>query len=93
MVKEENMRENKRMKILGVPVDMVNSKEAMEIFQDLMKTPECSLIVTPNSEIIVNATKEPVLKDLIEKANLVIPDGIGIVYASKIMGVPLWRLS
>lgn len=83
------MSEYKRIKILGVPVDMVNSEEAMAIFQDLMKTPECSLIVTPNSEIIVNATKDTVLKGLIEKAGLVIPDGIGLVYASKIIGVPL----
>jgi N-acetylglucosaminyldiphosphoundecaprenol N-acetyl-beta-D-mannosaminyltransferase len=68
---------------------MVNAGEAMGIFRDLMKNGDCRLIVTPNSEIIVNAAKDPELKSTIEQADLVIPDGIGLVYASRIMGVPL----
>ena len=83
------MLSSKRTRILDVPVDMVNEVEAMEVFRELMKTGGCSTIVTPNSEIIVNATKDPELKRMIEQADLVIPDGIGLVYASRIMGVPL----
>lgn len=83
------MASNRRTHILNVPVDMVDGREAMEIFRELMKTEDCSLIVTPNSEIIVNASKDQELKQIIEQADLVIPDGIGLVYASKIMGVPL----
>lgn len=83
------MPSSKRTRILNVPVDMVDAGEAMGIFRELMKTEDCSLIVTPNSEIIVNATKDPELKSIIEQADLVIPDGIGLVYASRIMGIPL----
>ena len=83
------MPSSKRTRILNIPVDMVDRQEAMEIFRELMKTEDCSLIVTPNSEIIVNATKDPELKKIIEHADLIIPDGIGLVYASKIMGIPL----
>lgn len=83
------MPSNKRTRILNVPVDMVDEQEAMRIFRELMKTEDCSLIVTPNSEIIVNAAEDPELKNIIEHADLVIPDGIGLVYASRIMGVPL----
>ena len=83
------MEEIKRIEILGVPVDMVNMPQAMEIFQRLMESEGCSLIVTPNSEIIVNAEKDPELKKIITSADLVIPDGIGLVYASRILGYPL----
>lgn len=83
------MISNKRTNILNVPVDMVGSREAMEIFRELMKIGGCRLIVTPNSEIIVNASKDPELKRIIEQADLIIPDGIGLVYASRILGVPL----
>lgn len=83
------MSNNKRIKILDVPVDMVNNKQAMEIFKVLMETPGCDLIVTPNSEIIMNATRDEELKSLIEQSGLIIPDGIGLVYASKIIGEPL----
>lgn len=78
-----------RIRILGIPVDMVDFAAAMSTFEQLMTEPGCSLVVTPNSEILVNATKDGELKEIIESADLVIPDGIGLVYASKIMGAPL----
>lgn len=83
------MESFKRIRILDVPVDMVNNQQAMEIFKKLMGQEGCKLIVTPNSEIVLNATKDRELKKLIEEAGLVIPDGIGLVYASKILGEPL----
>jgi len=83
------MSEIKRIKILGVPVDMVSVAEATEVFEGLMDKAGCSLIVTPNSEIIENASRDENLKTLIEGAELIIPDGIGIVYASKILNNPL----
>lgn len=83
------MEDNKRIKILDVPVDMVSNKQALEIFEKLMDRSGCDLIVTPNSEIIMNATRDEELKLLIEKAGLIIPDGIGLVHASKIVGHPL----
>lgn len=83
------METNKRIRILDVPVDRVNNKQAMDIFKVLMEMPGCDLIVTPNSEIVMNATRDSELKMLIEEAGLIIPDGIGLVYASKIIGQPL----
>jgi N-acetylglucosaminyldiphosphoundecaprenol N-acetyl-beta-D-mannosaminyltransferase len=83
------MTDRNRIRFLDVPVDLVDGRKAMAIFRGLMETEGCSLIVTPNSEIVVNAAKDPELKRIIERADLVIPDGIGLVYASKIMGAPL----
>lgn len=83
------MVDKNKIRFLGVSVDAVDGQKAMAILRELMETEGCSLIVTPNSEIIVNASKDPELKCIIEEADLVIPDGIGLVYASKIMGVPL----
>lgn len=83
------MEESKRIKVLDIPVDMVNNVQAMETFKKLMNRPGCELIVTPNSEIIMNATRDDELRMLIEEAGLIIPDGIGLVYASKIIGEPL----
>lgn len=83
------MSSSKRTRILDVPVDMVDKNETMDIFKKLMSEETCSMIVTPNSEIIVNAAKDPELKRVIEEADLIIPDGVGLVYASRIMGIPL----
>ena len=83
------MEHVKRIRVLDVPVDMVSKEEAFEVFKSLMASCGCSLIVTPNSEIVENASREPELKSLIESAELIIPDGIGLVYASKILKNPL----
>jgi N-acetylglucosaminyldiphosphoundecaprenol N-acetyl-beta-D-mannosaminyltransferase len=83
------MEEVQRIEILGVPVDMVNMDQAIEVFGKLMEKEGCSLIVTPNSEIIVRAEKDNELAEIIRSADLIIPDGIGLVYASKILGHPL----
>jgi len=81
--------EVKRLEILGVPIDMVTGAGAMEVFLGLMRGKSCSLIVTPNSEIVLNATCDKGLFEIIESADLIIPDGIGLVHASKILKNPL----
>ena len=83
------MTEKNRVKILGVPVDMVNRQQAMDIFRESFEKPGLTMVVTPNSEIVQNASKDPELCSLIGSAALIIPDGIGLVYASKIIGKPL----
>lgn len=78
-----------RIKILDIPIDVVNMGQATEIFKGIISREGCDLIVTPNSEIVMNALKDDELRNLIEKAALIIPDGIGLVHASKIVGHPL----
>lgn len=80
---------DKRKKILGIDVDIINKDEALGIFKGLMDRSGFDMIVTPNSEIIENATRDAELAELISEAGLIIPDGIGLVYASKILGYDL----
>lgn len=84
-----NSDKSSRMRVLGVPVDRVDMRQAINRLEEMLDQPGLSHIVTPNPEIIVNAGKDPVLRNIIEKAELVVPDGIGLVYASKILGWPL----
>ena len=81
--------EREKLHIWDVPIDKVDRAKVMDIFEELMETPGCSMIVTPNSEIVMNASKDEELADLLREAELTIPDGIGLVYASKILGQPL----
>ena len=83
------MQKKNRVNILGVPVDMVDKEQASAVFAEIFSQPGCSMIVTPKSEIVQNASKDEELRSLIASADLIIPDGIGLVYASKVMGCPL----
>lgn len=85
----DDKKHRERIDILSVPIDRVDMKMALEIFDELLASPGCSLIVTPNSEIVVIAEKDPAFRDVILSADLVIPDGIGLVYASRMLHKPL----
>ncbi len=48
-----------------------------------------NIVVTPNAEIAAMAFDNPDFCALLNRAELAIPDGIGVVKASKILGTPL----
>lgn len=77
------------MKILDIRVDRVDRAQALQQCVNGMQEQAPFIVVTPNSEIVVRATEDSRLKELIEKANLVVPDGIGLVIGSKIVKKPL----
>ena len=54
-----------------------------------MNGQETGYIVTPNPEMVYCARRDAAFMDVLHGAALVVPDGIGIVYASRILGTPL----
>ena len=46
-------------------------------------------VYTPNSEIVQLCIEQNEYYDLINSADLIIPDGIGVIKASRILGTPL----
>lgn len=75
---------NGAIKILGVRVDKVNTAEAYNRFLQLMDGETLSMIFTPNTEIVMMAQQDHELRSILREADLVVPDGIGLVYASKL---------
>ncbi|MBO4880074.1 MAG: WecB/TagA/CpsF family glycosyltransferase [Firmicutes bacterium] len=84
------MADFKVVKILGVRVDKVTKAQALEAFRRMLDGDSCELIVTPNAEIVEKASKTPQLRRIInEEAALVTPDGVGLIYASRLKGDPI----
>ncbi len=75
--------------VLGVPIDKVNRKEALDKAIDFIENSENKVIYTPNSEIVMDANENKDLLNAIKEADMVIPDGIGLVLASKVIKKPL----
>lgn len=78
-----------KINILGVPVHKVDMNEALNVSSSFFDTDKKSVIVTPNSEIVMMAKDDEKFLNIIKEADLVIPDGIGLVIASKIIKNPL----
>lgn len=78
-----------KINVRGVHFDNVSFDEAMERVKELVKSDEVSVMYTPNSEIVQSCIDDNELYKVINSADLIIPDGIGVVYASRILGTPL----
>jgi len=74
-----------RVDILGIPVDKITEKELLEKIINFINEKRFHLIVTINSENATKALENKIFLDVIKNADLVIPDGIGIIFASKIL--------
>ena len=72
--------------ILGVNVSKLNMNEAVKKAESLIETDGLSMIFTPNSEIILYASNNPEYTEVLNQADMVVPDGIGVVYGAKILG-------
>lgn len=70
--------------ILGVKIDDVDMAEALSIVEKWIWKPGKHYIVTPNPEFIVAAQKDPVFKEMLNGADLAIPDGAGLKLSGKV---------
>lgn len=69
---------------LGVEVCRVNMTETLLAVENIIKTRKPSFIVAINPEKIMKAATDSNLKKLLNSADIQIPDGIGVVLASKL---------
>lgn len=77
----------KKVDVMKVPIHSVSMEEASNRAKAFLEEEGLKKIYTPNPEIVMLAQDNPTLMDAIETADLVVPDGIGIILASKIKGL------
>lgn len=77
------------IEIMGVKIDNTTLEESTNKIKEFLEGKETRVIYTPNTEIVMAARKDKEFKELLNKGDLVIPDGIGLIHASKIKKKPL----
>ena len=78
-----------KVNILGVHVDMVDINGAADKIMSFFDEDRLHSVYTPNSEIIMEAYKNPGFAKVLNNADLLTADGIGVVYASRILKKPI----
>lgn len=79
----------KKIEILNIKVDNVNMIQAREIVCAYLESDQTGhMIVTPNSEMVVRAQTDNQLAQILNSADLSIPDGAEIVLASRLLSTP-----
>ncbi|HWI61035.1 MAG TPA: WecB/TagA/CpsF family glycosyltransferase [Symbiobacteriaceae bacterium] len=78
-----------RARILAIEVDKVTMSEAVGRCLAWVDGEGSHMVVTPNAEFAYAATKDPEFASILNGADLVIPDGIGILMAARLLGDPV----
>jgi len=75
--------------ILGIKIDSLTFTEAVRKIDSLIVAGKPSHVVTVNPEMIMAAQNDEKFRRIINAADLVVPDGKGIMMAGKFLGKPL----
>ncbi|MEX0729656.1 MAG: WecB/TagA/CpsF family glycosyltransferase [Aquisalimonadaceae bacterium] len=75
----------RRIEILGVPVDTVDMHAALHNVRALLAGNKTHVILAANPEKVIAAQQDERLLRALHNASLVVPDGIGIVLAARLL--------
>lgn len=86
-----NIKKKDSINILGVRIDCVNFRKAKEKCLEFLNSSSPHIVFTPNVEMIMLAQKDEKFKKILNSGDLNVPDGIGVVWASKYFGERLFE--
>ncbi len=78
-----------RTSILGVGVDGLTMEQAVERALRLMDERRGAYVCTPNPELLWLCQRDAALRDCVNGAALVLPDGVGVLLGARLLGQPL----
>lgn len=78
-----------KVTVLGAQISNGTIEEIADFLAERVRQKENTVVYTPNSEIIEQFRKDASLMELLNSADVLTADGIGVVYGAKILGTPL----
>lgn len=78
-----------RIDVLGVGFDNVTMSEAVDRGMALLHEAGAHYVVTPNPEIVEVCRENAAARAAVNGADLVLPDGIGVIKGAAMLGTPL----
>lgn len=79
----------KSIYILGIRVHDVTMDEAVARVGEFVRSGGAHMIVTPNPEMCLAGERDAEFRDILNRADLAIPDGFGLLLAARFLGTPL----
>jgi N-acetylglucosaminyldiphosphoundecaprenol N-acetyl-beta-D-mannosaminyltransferase len=78
-----------RIRVGGLDFDLVTETQVIAHVVDAIKRGSGGTIVTPNIDICRRTDRDPSTRGLVESASIVVPDGIPLLWAARLAGLPL----
>lgn len=81
---------SERARVFGVPVDVVDRREAIARLSRWLDEPQTGrYVVTPNVDHVCKLSQSAALRQAYERADLVVVDGTFVLWAARLLGVRL----
>jgi len=77
------------LRILGVAIDRVTMAQALDRAEALMGGSRPAQLLTPNVDHLMRCRRDPLLRAAYEAGELVVADGMPLVWAARYLGTPL----
>jgi N-acetylglucosaminyldiphosphoundecaprenol N-acetyl-beta-D-mannosaminyltransferase len=78
-----------RRELFGVPIAAMTMDQALALVDDAVRERTRLQIGVVNAAKIVNMRRDPVLRDDVLSSDLILADGIAVVWAARLLGRPL----
>ncbi len=78
-----------RVEVRGLSFDNLTVAETIDILTSRLENGTQTAVFTPNAEIVQACIDDPTLYPIVGSADLLLPDGIGVIKAAKMLGTPL----
>ena len=77
------------IEILGVKISKVNYESATKVVEGFLADGKKHYVVTPNPEFLVLAQTDREFRQILNQADLAIPDGVGLLTGTRVTGTDL----
>ncbi len=78
-----------RHELMGMPVDAVTREGAIHRIEEAVTHGVGGAVLTPNIDILRQCCHSKVLRDAVETADLLVADGMPVVWAARLQGTPV----
>ena len=78
-----------RVRLMGMPIDPITQQQAIEQVLSALSAGRGGWVITPNLDQLRLYCERPDLRDMYERASLVLPDGMPLLWASRLQDTPL----
>lgn len=78
-----------KINVRGTNIANVTMDEAVSFLEEAIDNGTQSAVFTPNAEIVQLCINDSEFRETVNNAELVVPDGVGVIKAARILGTPL----
>jgi N-acetylglucosaminyldiphosphoundecaprenol N-acetyl-beta-D-mannosaminyltransferase len=75
----------KRLRILGIPYDDVNTEQALSLVENFVQDDKSRIIIHLSLPLLMLARRNRLLRTFLEESDLIIPSGRNIYWAAKLL--------